>query len=315
MSQYAALQFSFQVTAPIFLIILTGLILKARGFITEEFAKYGSSLVFNVTLPALLFNKIVSADFSQPPLFLILYGAVILILVFLFLEIFIASQFTEEDRGVFVQGVIRSNLGIVGLAYCLAAFGDKVIPVISVYLACIIILVNILSIITLSRHSSNRQVTLSFISILKSTATNPLILSIAAALIVSNLNITIFPVITDTLDYLSNLTLPLALLCTGASIRWHEFKSSKTLYLTIVGKLILFPAVVTFGAIFIGFRDMELGILYLMMAAPTAAASYPMVRALGGNQHLAAAIIAATAFFSMVTTTIGLFLLRNYNLL
>ncbi len=315
MSQYAALQFSFQVTAPIFLIICTGLILKTRGFITEEFAKAGSSLVFNVTLPALLFNKVVSADFSHPPLFLVLYGSGILILTLIFLELFIVSYFAREDRAVFVQGVMRSNLAIVGLAYCLAAFGDEVIPIVSVYIAFTVILINILSIITLSRHNSSQQVALSFGSIVKITARNPLILSIISALLFSNLNITIPPVITDTLDYLSKMTLPLALLCTGASIRWHEFSSSKTLYITLIGKLVLFPAIVTLGAIILGFRDMELGVLYLMMAAPTAAASYPMVRAMGGNHHLAAAIIAATSLCSMLTTTVGLFLLRNYGLL
>jgi malonate transporter len=50
--------------------------------------------------------------------------------------------------------------------------------------------------------------------------------------------------------------------------------------------------------------------LYMMMAAPTAAAAYPMVRSIGGDHHLTAAIIAGSTLCSMLTSTAGLFLLR-----
>ena len=46
--------------------------------------------------------------------------------------------------------------------------------------------------------------------------------------------------------------------------------------------------------------------MYLMMATPTAAASYMMVRAMGGNASLAASIIAMTTVASLFTTSFGL---------
>ena len=42
------------------------------------------------------------------------------------------------------------------------------------------------------------------------------------------------------------------------------------------------------------------------MATPTAAASYMMVRAMGGNASLAASIIAMTTVASLFTTSFGL---------
>ncbi len=310
-----AFEFSFLVTAPIFLIICAGVILKKRGIVTAEFAKSGSDLVFNVALPALLFSKIVEADFSHPPFFLIFYACISLLILFITIDRFWAPFIKQEDRGAFVQGILRSNMGIIGLAYCLSAFGDSIISLVSVYLATVVILVNVLCVVTLCRHHDGDGATASFSNTVKAVVKNPLIVTIVFALVLSALNVKVSRVIMDTLEYLSKLTLPLALLCVGASIRWHEFQVSKNLYLAIFGKLILFPGIITVGAVTLGFRGEELGVLYLMSAAPTAAASYPMVRAIGGNQYLTAAIIAATSIGAMLSTTLGLFLLRSYELI
>jgi len=108
------------------------------------------------------------------------------------------------------------------------------------------------------------------------------------------------------------MTLPLALLCVGASIRLHEFRSSRLLYYAITLKVVLIPLLMTVIAYAVGVRGIELGILYIMMATPTATAAYPMVRSIGGDYYLTAAIIAGTTLLSMVTTAIGLFVLRFF---
>ncbi|MFO7577798.1 MAG: hypothetical protein R6W66_08740, partial [Pelovirga sp.] len=71
----------------------------------------------------------------------------------------------------------------------------------------------------------------------------------------------------------------------------------------------------TAGGILFGLRGQELGVLYLMSASPTAAASYPMTMAMGGNYHLAAAIIAMTTLGSLFFTTLGVFVLRSFGLI
>ena len=64
------------------------------------------------------------------------------------------------------------------------------------------------------------------------------------------------------------MTLPLALLCTGASLDFHTLKLElgKTLLAT-GSKLVLIPLVFTAGAWWYGFRGMDLGIL-LPMSSP-----------------------------------------------
>ncbi len=95
--------------------------------------------------------------------------------------------------------------------------------------------------------------------------------------------------------YFARMALPLALLCAGASIRLQDFQVSRSLYWAVSGKLLLVPLLITLGGIVYGLRGETLGVLFLMSASPTAAASYPMARTMGTNHHLAAAIIAATS--------------------
>lgn len=313
----ADLSFAVTITTPIFCILGLGILFKRIGWITDEFARLGSNLVFKVTLPSLLFVKLVETDFRHDlPIVLVAYAIIATIVVFLILDrIFSPCFHTVSDRGVFVQGAFRSNMGIIGLAFCLSAFGEEVVATASIYLAVITTLFNILAVLTLTRHQKRAENRNEVLTTLLEIVKNPLILSIAAGVVISLLGIQVPRILLETGGYFARMTLPLALLCAGASIRLHEFQTSPPLYWAVAGKLLFVPLFITLGGISIGLRGEELGVLYLMCASPTAAASYPMTQALGGNHHLAAAIIAATSLGSLFFTTLGIFLLRSFQLI
>lgn len=307
--------FAIGVTAPIFLIFCTGILLKRLGIIDNEFARMGSELAFKVALPSLLFTKLIEVSFVDPPFFLLVYAVLATVAVFLVLDRVIAPRLVEEDRGAFVQGAFRGNMGIIGLAFALNAFGDGVLPLASIYLAIMTILFNILSVITLNRHLPVAGAGSQFMSTLHKIVTNPLIIAIVAALLVSWFSIPLPAIAIKTLDYFAVMALPLALLCSGAAIRWREFHTSTNLYWGTAAKLVFTPGFIVLGGILLGFRGEALGILFFMTSAPTATASYPMIRVLGGNHYLAAAMIATTSLGSVLVITTGLFLLKELALL
>jgi hypothetical protein len=314
---FTALSFATAITAPIFCMLGLGILFKRIGWVTEDFAKVGSDLVFRVTLPCLLFVKLAETDFRHElPFLLISYAVFATVVVFLLLDRLASPKLKEPaDRGVFVQGAFRSNMGIVGLAFCLSAFGVSVVATASIYLAVLTTVFNILAVITLSRHQQQSTDKGALVKILKGIGKNPLILAIVIGIAVSLSGLPVPILLLDTGNYLARMTLPLALLCAGAAIRLHEFQASAPLYAAVISKLAIVPFLITLGGIALGLRGEELGVLYLMCAAPTAAASYPMTQALGGNHHLAAAIIAATSLGSMLFTTLGIFLLRSFQLI
>lgn len=305
------LYFAIQTTFPIFFIIILGIFLKRIDWISDEFASVGSRLVFNISLPCLLFTKITITDFRHGlPVNLVAYALLTTVLLFIVLEYFIAPRLRNSaDRGAFVQGTYRSNLGIIGLAYCFSAFGEGVVAKASIYLAVMTVLYNILAVITLSRHQSGGG-TQDFRGALLKITRNPLILTIGVSMLISMLQIPVPEIVMQTGNYFARMALPLALLCTGASIRLQDFQASQALYWAVGGKLVVLPLVMTLGGIVFGFRGEELGILFLMCAAPSAVASYPMARAMGANHYLAAAIIAGTSIGSLISVAGGLFLLR-----
>ncbi len=312
----ANLQFALLITAPIFCVLLAGVVLRRIGWISDEFARVGANLVFRFTLPCLLIVKLSRADFSHNlHLGLIAYAITATVVVFVVLDLYISPRLcNSEERGVFVQGAFRGNMGIIGLAFCLSAFGDTAIATASIYLAAMTTLFNILAVITLTRHQGD-EAGAGLGAVLLGIAKNPLIIAIAVGIAISVLHIAVPEIMLRTGEYFARMTLPLALLCAGASIRLREFHCGATLYWATLAKLVLVPLVITVGGVMVGLRGEELGILYLMSSAPTAAASYPMVVALGGNRYLAAAIIAATLLGSLLSTTFGVFILKSVQLI
>lgn len=302
--------FSLSVTAPIFIVLLLGIYLRHIKFINDNFIDISSRLVFNISLPLLLFFSILSTPLEQGSnLSLIAYAACATVIVFFLLEWWAKRLEPSEDRGVFVQGSFRANMGFIGLAYCVNAYGEAGLISASLYLGLITVLFNILSVITLNRAMHKDQ---NVINIFKGIVKNPLIIGIIAALIVSVLRIPVPEFTAKAGQYVASMALPLALLCTGGSLNFHELKHNphKTLYTTIA-KLFVVPFFITTGGILFGFRGIELGVLFLMSSAPTAAASYVMVKAMQGNDKLAANIIALTTLGSIVSVSLGIMILRG----
>jgi malonate transporter and related proteins len=300
--------FALSATLPVSIIILLGVILKYKTWITDEFALIGSRLVFNLTLPALLFVNIVNTTLtSAMPVKLILVALLIMTLAFIVTHYLAYAIPRQEARGAFVQGTCRGNMAIIGLALAANAFDAQGLGLASIYLAALVIPGNVYSIVTLYLHQATAP---SFHTIARSVVTNPLAIAIMVAVTCKVLDLSIPAVFMETGQYLAKMTLPLALICVGASIRWHEFKASRLLYVAIFGKIVLLPFIATLLGFAFGLRDTALGILFVMMAAPTAAAAYPMIRSIGGDYHLTAAIIAGSTLFSIISSTFGLFLLH-----
>lgn len=309
------ISFAFSVTGPIFIILALGIILARTGVITDAFIDAGSKLVFNVTLPALLFITISKTNIEHIANFsLIGYGLLATIIVFLLLEL-LAEIFIDppRERGVVVQGAFRSNMGIVGLAYCANAYGEVGLAAASIYLGPVTILFNVLAVITLNRSLNKHR---SVAGTLFDIARNPLILGIVLALPVAWTHLQLPSILLQSGEYFAQMTLPLALLCTGASLSLKALREdSHNAVIASVGKLLIVPFIITLGGYWLGFRDMDLGILFLMTSSPTAAASYIMVRAMSGNAVLAANIIALTTFGSILVASMGVALLRLQGLM
>ena len=317
MDYWQQLVFVGSITLPVFSLVFIGIWLKWRNKIDNDFTITSSYIVFNLALPVLMFAAIVRTDISQignPRL--VIFALVMALLSFVFLWFGSRAVIGErKNLGVFVQGCVRSNLGILGLAFCVTTFGQEGLAVGALLLAIITPLYNILSIYALT-HAASEGAKLDGWSLFRGVLSNPLIVAILLALPFAYWQISLPDVVMRSIDYLAAMTLPLALICIGGSLSVQALKQTQWLsWVAVIIKLLLMPGIIAVLAFLVGFRGVELGCLILMFGSPTAAASFVMVRSIGGNHELAANIIALTTLISLFSISIAIYLLKVFALI
>lgn len=301
---------TLNITAPVFAMLFLGVVLKRLALINDSFIHTASALVFNVSMPALLFLGIIHADLHsawQPAL--LGYFTVATLVCFACAWGWALWRCPREDRGIYTQGAFRGNNAIIGLALAAMLYGSYGISLGAILAGLVILLYNTLSTVVLAVYSPN--IKSDPWSISKSVVKNPLIIAVLAAIPFAVFQIGLPGWLQTSGEYLAQLTLPLALICIGGTLSLASLRTSGRLALSAsLLKMITLPTLATLGAWMYGFRGPELGILFLYFASPTAAASFVMARAANGNHDLAAAIIVMTTLMAAITTNIGIFVLQ-----
>ena len=306
----AVVQQTISVTAPVFSMLFLGVLLKRLGLIDGAFINTASALVFRGTLPTLLFLGIVKADLStalQPAL--LLYFVIATLGCFLLAWGWAIVRCPEADRGIYTQGAFRGNNGIIGLALATSMYGDYGLSVGAVLGGVVNLSYNTLSAIVLAIYSPQAKTDVWSLS--KSILSNPLIIGVLAAIPFALWQIALPGWLLTSGEYFAEMSLPLALICIGGTLTLESLRQSSSMAISSsLMKVFWLPLVATLGAWVWGFRGAELAILFLYFASPTAAASFVMAKAVGGNHQLAAAIIVLSTLATVVTTNLGLFVLQ-----
>jgi len=301
---------TLNITAPVFAMLFLGVLLKRIDWINDNFIHTASSLVFNVTMPALLFLGILHADLHaalQPSL--LIYFSLATLVSFAVAWGWAILKCPREDRGIYTQGAFRGNNGVIGLALAASLYGDYGISLGAVLAGLVILLYNSLSAVVLAVYSPDLKS--DPWSICKNILSNPLIISVLVATPMAYGQVPLPNWLLTSGDYLAQMTLPLALMCIGGTLSLAALRDSGRLAIDAsLVKMVWLPLIGTLGAWLCGFRGAELGILFLYIGSPTAAASYVMARAANGNHELAASIIVITTLMAAITTNIGIFILQ-----
>ena len=317
----AAIVFAITIVLPNLFLMGLGFFMKRRGEASQAFIDQASSFVFNYCLPALLFFSVVDSEVDYAKqVVLIAAGIIVTFILFIGSELY-AKRFISApaDQGVFVQGIFRSNMAIIGLATVANAYGNIGLSIGAVYMGIVTILFNVLAVITLSRVSKSVDDTWVSRSgmIVKKLLTNPLILALLAAFAYKALPL---PPLTDVIhttgDLLAAVALPLALICAGASIDLKSMLHPSGLSMQAsIGRIIIAPILAIAVGLGFGLTGVHMGVLFLMVASPTAAASYVMAKAMGGNDVLAANILAFTTVVGLFGMAIGAAILRGLGMM
>jgi malate permease and related proteins len=206
----------------------------------------------------------------------------------------------RDQAGVLAQAAMRGNLAYVAFPVILAAGGDGALRQGAVVAAILIPVMNLLSVAVLeaSRASETPPA-----GVAVRVAVNPLVLSALAGLALAALQWQPWGWLLATMETVADFALPGALLALGAQLRLGGWaRVWRPLAVATAIKLVLQPAAGLWALLALGVSGQELLVGVLLLAAPTAVASYPVAVELGGDTDLAGACVVVTTLGALATT-------------
>ncbi|MDL2248121.1 AEC family transporter [Tyzzerella sp. OttesenSCG-928-J15] len=307
------LVFSVNAVLPIFLVMVIGMVLKKLKIVDYNGAKQMNAVLFNCALPVKLFMDVSSSNFAElMDIKLILY-AVGTTLAWFFICWGASFIFAPERqmKGAFIQASYRSNYAILGLPLLNSIMGGNVSKA-AIITTFVVPLYNILSVLILTIYSGEKiSPKQTLVKAARNVAKNPLIIGILIGIAFSIIKIPIPKAINKTLGYMADLSTPLALVSIGASMDFSKVKAKlKPAMVVAFLKLVAMPLIFIPIAFLINMPPENIVILFVMYAAPTAISSYVMAVNMGSDEYLASNAILLTSLLSIITYTIGVYILR-----
>ncbi|MDR1605366.1 MAG: AEC family transporter [Gracilibacteraceae bacterium] len=301
--------------APLFLLMAAGFVLYRYGFMDDAFLLKANSLCFNFFLPVLIFVNIYHAESRSLANPRLLFFAVACLVALFFLLCLIIPLLEKDPpkRGVMIQGIFRSNFILMGVPIVTFVFPQEGPGVVSILVAVIIPMYNLLAVCALEFFSSRR---ISLLLLLKGIATNPLFAASLVSIVIV-LNGLPVPLILDkTLTDIAAMAMPLALIALGGSFRFSRVGQNwKQLALCVPAKLVVTPLVIIALAVLAGFRGAELLALTVMYAAPVAVSSYQMALQAEADADLAAQIVVFSTGAAALSLVLFIYALRSLGLI
>ncbi len=304
---------ALSVSLPTFGWVVAGVVLQRAGLLSDKLILLVSKLAFNIGLPCMLFASACQVDYTTLGSARYLLAGVLATLLVLTAS-WIYSRWRGHPRaeqGIFVQAAFRSNLAIIGLALCVSAYGERGLVLAALPVAIMTVLYNILAVWVLNTTLGQAS---SFGSILLGIARNPLIIGISAGVLLSLSGLPVPSQIAPLGAGLSTVFLPPMLICIGGSIKLSDLRvAGQIAWEATFWRLCVAPLISILLALAMGVTGEPLGVLFLLVSSPVAAASFIMVVAARGNSVLAANVIVLTTVFSIISVTVGFFVLSLFS--
>ncbi len=313
MNGFEVVWFALGTVLPIYLITALGMVLRRAGMLGDGFLRDASRLVFNLSAPTMLFLSLAAADIeiARAPRFLLVSSGLVIGLALLAWPLARLLVRQRGQRGVFVQGAARGNLLIAGLAMAQSLYGVEGVALASLPLAVFIVFGNVFSMLMLGRYGEPLAG-----GAAHPVLRNPIVIGIALGVLAGTLELPLPEPVVATGAIVGQLTVPLVLLLLGASLDLRELRTPALVsWSAALYKCIWMPVVGTALGYGMGLRGMELGILFLVLASPTASISVVFAEMYGGDRRLAANIVLISGLLSFAVNCGGLILLRLWGLI
>ena len=302
----------FEVMMTLFAIVIVGYVAGRLGYMGGEFDKRLSSLVINITCPALILSSAMTGELPDRRLILPLLGISIITYIILTGVVFWLPRYLTKqkaDEGIVGFALMFGNVGFMGYPVVASIFGHQ-----AVFYAAVLNVVNTLAVFTVG--------TILIVGDLgdgkrfqkKVLYSTPMLSAYLAMLIVA-LGIGNIPsLISQPLTMIGNITVPAALLIIGSSMSQLSLRTmlgNRTVYATTLFRLILIPLGFYYLFSAIGFDPYVVNINTVVIAMPVATYGTILCLKYGRETTLITEVTLITTFLSMLTIPLLTLLFSN----
>lgn len=310
---------SFNVIAPVFFLMVLGYFLVNYTSLADgKLTKQANAIVFKIFLPCMLFYNVYQSDIGSEihsRIRLCIWAAGGLLILFVLLCLIVPRIVTQENQqGVVIQGIFRSNYVIFGVAVVQNMYGPKSTTTAAILSAILVPMYNFLAVVVLSIFGEKREN--DWKKIILDIIKNPLIISSVLGIIFSLLGIRLPTAVDTTVQDLAKLSTPIAFMILGGDLDFSKVKGNlKTAFVVLTIKLVILPLIMIPMVVMMGYRDADLLSGVLAYQTPVAVSSYIMAQQAGADEQLAGQLVVFSSVLSIFTLFVTIFILRTMGLL
>ncbi|WP_375254750.1 AEC family transporter [Yoonia sp.] len=284
---------------PLFGLICFGGLLAWRGFPESGFWPAAERLNYFILFPALLLSSLADAPVRDPSILRLGLAAIVTIGI-ASIALFgwrMVRPMPAARFGPWFQGGVRFNT-YLGLAITASLAGAGGLKRAAVLLAVAVPLVNVLSIVALSRNGVARRP----IALIATVLANPLIVACMAGIAIALTGFGLPFGLDRFFGLLGQGSLLLGLLCVGAALRpsalrrdWGVLATNSAL------RLVAMPILALGVARTMQLDGIEALVLVIFCAIPTAPTAYVLTRQFGGDGLFMAGLVTGQTMLAVVT--------------
>lgn len=284
----------------LFFMIAAGFACAKFGVVKKEAKQAFSDLLVGVVVPCMVINSYLTPFDPQTlnNLFLAYGLSILLLVVGGAVTFFCTARTTPEHRPILRFACIYSNAAYMGFPLISVLFGSEGLLYASVFVTIFNILLWTQGVLMLQGTRLNLRQTI------RTILTTPVLLAVAAGLVLYLTQIPVPELIRSPLEMIGNMNTPLSMFITGMMIAESDLKgllSRKDLMPAVLIRLVLIPVVCFVLYRLWGLRGMAAQVVLLLEACPCAAITSVFAIRFGGDEELAAGTVVASTLLSIIT--------------
>lgn len=285
----------------LFLIMIVGYVMYKRNVIDDAATIRYTKLIINISLPSQIITAFISNQgiVSNKEVLTVFGITIVAYAVYAIIGlIFVAlTRVPKSKRGTYMFMTMFGNVGFMGFPVITAIFGEEALIYAVIFMVIFNVLVYSFGILLINTNEENRGFQV------KKLINMPFIAA-TLSIILYFANIKLPSVVMNSLDFMGNVTTPVAMLILGATVATMPIKElfdEWRIYLFIVVKLVIMPVVAIFFMQFVEVSELIRGTVIVLSATPVATNATMLAIEYGGDTKLTSKGIFFTTILCVIS--------------